>query len=496
MKRIAIIGAGIAGLTAGVYARQSGFDTTIYESHTIPGGASTSWRRKGYLFEGGMHWLTGSSPKTQLHKLWREVGALDDTVAVHIRDPFFRYVSEGKTVCLYRDTEKLRAHLIELSPADRREIKKLCADVRKFTQMQMPAMDLPHLKAKYPSKFPLSMLLGMLPAIPRMKFYQNQSVTEYASRFQSPQIRNLLIHSIGEDFSASGLIFTMATLASGDGGYPEGGSLAMAKRMSDRYKSLGGKTIYKTRVEKVTVENGAATGVVIGGETVYYDAVIVTQDTLRAIDALFDEPIREHWVEQMRTDAAPMLNVFVGLGVKADLCNLPEHIQFPASEPIRIGELEFGNIGFNNYAGYEGYAPEGCSALTVTLLGDSYDYWKRCREDGTYETEKKRVAETVIRDIGMKYPQIKEKMAVWDVATPLTYERYLGSYKGSWMTVTKKGQENVRYPGKSESVKNLYFAGQRLTPPGGLPVALTTGRTAVQYLCLDTDTEFQGEMDA
>ncbi|HOE56630.1 MAG TPA: oleate hydratase, partial [Bacillota bacterium] len=57
MKKVIIVGAGIAGLTAGVYALQSGFDTTIYESHTIPGGACTSWRRKGYLFEGGLLWL-------------------------------------------------------------------------------------------------------------------------------------------------------------------------------------------------------------------------------------------------------------------------------------------------------------------------------------------------------------------------------------------------------------------------------------------------------
>ena len=69
MKKIIIVGAGLAGLTAGIYARQSGFDVTIYESHNIPGGASTSWRRKGYYFEGGLHWLTGSSPKTQLYKL-------------------------------------------------------------------------------------------------------------------------------------------------------------------------------------------------------------------------------------------------------------------------------------------------------------------------------------------------------------------------------------------------------------------------------------------
>ena len=492
MTQIAIIGAGIAGLTAGIYAKQSGFDVTIYESHTIPGGASTSWRRKGYLFEGGMHWLTGASPKTQLHKLWREVDAIDDATVFHTRDPFFCYESEGKRACLYRNIDRLYAHLCEISPVDKAEIKKLCSDVTKLARVQMPAMDLPKLKAKYPSKFPLSLLFGMLPAMPRMKYYQNLSSAEFAARFQSLQIRNLLINMIGEDFSASGLLFTIATLASGDGGYPEGGSLAMAKRMADRFQSLGGTIAYKTRVEKVSVENGAATGVVVAGETVPYDAVIVTQDTRSAIDSLFDAPLHEPWMEQMRNDTHPMLDVFIGLGVEADLSGLPEQIMFPASEPIRIGELTFESVAFNNYAGYEGYAPKGCTALTATLVGDSYDFWKRCRENGTYEQEKQKVAQALIHEIGLKYPETRSKIVVSDVATPLTYERYLHSYKGSWMSVTKKGQGNLQYPCKPECMQHLYFAGQRLTPPGGLPVALTTGRTAAQHLCLDTDTEFQG----
>lgn len=39
-------------------------------------------------------------------------------------------------------------------------------------------------------------------------------------------------------------------------------------------------------------------------------------------------------------------------------------------------------------------------------------------------------------------------------------------------------------------IANLYFAGQRLQPPGGLPVAATTARTAIQYLCRDTNAVF------
>lgn len=494
MKKIIIVGAGIAGLTAGIYALQSGFETEIYESHTIPGGASTSWRRKGYLFEGGMHWLTGSSPKAPLNKLWREVGALDDSVSVYNRDPFFSIEYQGRTAHLYRDIERLRLHLLELSPEDEREINRLCRDIRAFAKVSMPLTDIRGVKARKRNSMPLSMMLGMLPALPKLPFYQKKSVEEYSKRFQSPLLRQLLEAMTGPDFSAAAMAFTLATFVSGDGGYPEGGSLAMANRMAVNYKKLGGTIHYGKKVSRISVRDGIACGVIIDGNLISADGVIVTQDTLAAVDALFDPPIQEPWAKKMRETTKPMLNTFIGVGVEADLSDLPESVAFVPDGPISCGGEPLPFIGINHYAAYKGYAPDGCTAVTCILSGDTYDFWKQCRENGTYEDEKQKLAEAFIRLLSKKYPQTAGKISVWDVATPLTYERYLGSYKGSWMSVMEKGSKMESYPTKPESIKNLYFAGQRLMSPGGLPVAAETGRKAVQYLCKDTDTVFQGKL--
>jgi len=53
-RHLVIIGAGIAGLSAGCYAARSGYRTTILEMHSLPGGLCTSWHRKGYLFDGSV----------------------------------------------------------------------------------------------------------------------------------------------------------------------------------------------------------------------------------------------------------------------------------------------------------------------------------------------------------------------------------------------------------------------------------------------------------
>lgn len=494
MKNVIIVGAGIAGLATGIYALRSGFDVTIYESHTIPGGASTSWRRKGYLFEGGMHWLTGSSSKTPLNRFWREVGALDDQIQIKNRDPFLAFDYKGQTAYLYRDIEKLRQHFLGLSPEDEKEINNLCKDIKRFTKVNMPALDIKGVKVRQKSSMSLSAFFGMVPALPRMSFYANQTVREYARRFKSPLLRILLENIIGSDYCATGMVFTIATLASGDGGYPVGGSLGMANRMAKRFEELGGTIRYGQTVSKVSVQNGIASGVVKNDEHVKADAVVVTQDTLVAIDSLFDSPIHEPWAEKMRESTKPTLDTFISVGIAADLSGLPERIQFVSDEPLVCGGVANSILGINNYAGYKGYAPDGCTAVTSIIMGDSYDFWKTCNENGTYQAKKAKLAEAFIEILAKKYPQTAGKIAVWDVATPLTYERYLSSYKGSWMSMMDKDSNPGYYPSKPESTQNVYFAGQRLRSPGGLPVALDSGRRAVQYLCKDTDTVFEGNI--
>ena len=350
------------------------------------------------------------------------------------------------------------------------------------------------MKVKNKASMSLKSILDMLPALPRLGFYSRQTTKEYTERYKSPLLKLFLQNIAGADYSAVAMIFTLATLVSGDGGYPEGGSLAMAGRIAKSAEALGGIIQYGSFVSKVDVQNGAAKGVIVNGDFVPADAVIVTSDTLVAVDSLFDPPIQEKWALRMRTEIIPVLDTFISIGVEEDLSDLPESLNFAPEEPLMCGGTPNEFIGINNYAGYQGYAPKGCTPLTCILSGDTYDYWKACKANGTYEAEKQKLAEAFIHILEQKYPKTKGKVAVWDVATPLTYERYLGSYKGSWMSVIKSGMPNQSYPSKPELYSNVYFAGHRISPPGGLPPAAETGRKAVQYLCKDTGAVFQGKL--
>jgi protoporphyrinogen/coproporphyrinogen III oxidase len=67
MKSVAIIGAGITGLTAAFYLKRRGMPVTVYEASDRVGGAIQSIRAEGYLAEFGPNTILETSPKvTQL----------------------------------------------------------------------------------------------------------------------------------------------------------------------------------------------------------------------------------------------------------------------------------------------------------------------------------------------------------------------------------------------------------------------------------------------
>lgn len=479
-KQIIIIGAGIAGLTAGIYARSSGFDVTILEQHTIPGGMCTSWRRSGYLFEGAMHWLTGSSDSNGLNEIWREVNALNDTVKVRYDEVFRSIEWEGQILRLYRDLNKLQRHFDELSPEDAETTKQFIATVRAFSKMQMPITDIKGIKTENPRKMDMHTMFKMLSLLPQMGKMNKLSAAEYINQFKHPALRLVLNSIVPEEYNAVSLFFTMATFAIGDGGYPEGGSLAMTKRMADTFTELGGKILYQTKAEKIIVQNGHTVGVRVNAQTMPADAVIITQETLAAAEQLFDIPPTDKWLINLKRDTKPAACTFVSIGVRTPLKETPS---FMLAKPIQYGNFTYSILGFNNYYDYPGYAPEGGTALTAFFGGDSYDFWKKAKEEGRYEAEKLALAEQVSKALCLKYPQAEGKIEVIDVATPLTYERYTGSSKGSWMSVFGKGEKNKSCPCTLKNIAGVYFAGHRTLSPGGMPAALVSGRTAAQLVC-------------
>ena len=493
-KRVIIIGGGIAGLSAGVYAQKCGFDVTILESHSIAGGNCTAWKRKGYLFEGALHWLTGSSEKEPLHKIWRHIGALNDDVVVHYPEPFKEFYYNGTSIRQYRDVDLTEKHWIEISPEDEKEIKVLCNHMRKISKLVMPVADLTGVKVTKPQRPPLKLLFSYLSSNRMMKKSSAIPKEDYIKRFKHEGLREFFNYTTAGKYAATWLYFSAGVQARGDGGFPEGGSLPFVGRIVKTFEDAGGKIIFNTRVDRVVTENNKVVGVEANGEVIPADAVIVASDTMQ-MDHLFDTPPQAPWLDTMRKKAEPTSCTFVSLGIDANLKKYPKSCVFKLDKLLEVADGVHEYLAIHNYANDPGFAPEGKSVITAILISitDSYDFWKKAREDGRYDEEKERVAADLITELTKQLPEIEGKVEVHDVATPLTYERYCDTWRGSWMTMMAHTMAIKAYPANVTNISGVYFAGHRMRVPGGLPIAARSGRAAVQYLCRDTNTLFVSE---
>jgi len=287
--------------------------------------------------------------------------------------------------------------------------------------------------------------------------------------------------------------FTLATLHAGDGGYPDGGSLAMVQRMAKTFTDLGGKLLLNTQVQKVGISNdgirgeGTVTGVSLANEILEADAVVITQETVAALGQLFETPLSDEWINELKTNLKSAICTFIGIGVRAELPDgmLPE---WKLKTPITFADKEINELSFYSY---RQYAPDGGTALTTISFGDTYDFWEKAKAEGRYEQEKQALAEQYTRALCEKYPECEGKVEVVDIATPLTYERYTGAYRGAWMSITGPGDAMTQYPGDCKNISGLFFAGHRLVPPGGLPSAAASGRKVAQMVCKHFNVVFE-----
>ena len=491
MKRIIIVGGGIAGLTAGIYAQKYGFESVIYEKHTIVGGQCTGWDRKGYHIDNCIHWLTGSSEKSEMYESWVETGALGPDVEL-IKIPYFGvYEIDGVTITLWKDSEKLRKELKDISPADAALIDELVDNIIAGGSVEMPIkapMDM------LPMKDLMELGSKSKPAMQIMKKYQHVSCVEYGKKYQHPALQKLFAVSMPDGYSITAFIMSMATVCSGDGDIPKGGSRAMAFRIADKYQKMGGQIITGTGVDEIMTEkvNGKETAVGVrleSGEIMKADYVVAAGDAYytlhkllkgRFADKQLDSRFADRKVYKLPTSA------HVIFAVDAEAKDIPKSIFFP-TEPYTVATKTFTDMSFINYAYEPDFHPEGKSLFSVYLdqSDDDFLWWEKLYQNqDDYQNEKMRLASLCQERIEKRYPELKGKLTLIDTYTPMTYQRFTGTYHGAWMSFLMTPQsKSLQHKGIIKGLKNCYMAGMYMLSPGGLPVALATGKFAILRIC-------------
>ncbi len=498
-KSIIIIGGGVAGLSVGCYGRMNGYTTTIYELHSLPGGLCTSWKRNGYTFDGCIDWLVGTRPGSSMNSIWRELGALEGR-KIYNRDVFMRIEgADRKVFNVYTDIDQLEKEMLRLSPSDEVLIKEFCIALHRFARF---AEALPAAGAKQTLFTLLKMIFIMIPVMSDLKKYGKLTNEEFGKKIKDPFLRQCFSQLFGlPGFPMAAMMISLGWQHVKDAGYPLGGSLVFAQAIENRYLSLGGEIHYKARVQKILVEDGRAVGVRLeDGTEARADFVISAAD---GHATLFEMLEGKFLTDEFRSryEKAEIFSpiIQVSLGVNQNLSDQPHHIDLFLEKPLIIAGEQRTSLSVRSFSYDPSLAPAGKTSV-ISIIPSNYEYWKNMAEDSErYESEKKQVAIQVIETLNRRFPGLESHVEVIDVATPLTYERYTGNWKGSmegWLINTDEFSKN---PGGGlaktlPGLENFYMVGQWVQPGGGLPPAATSAREVIQMICKKDKQNFQTQM--
>jgi phytoene dehydrogenase-like protein len=494
---IIIIGAGVAGLSAGCYGQMNGYRTQIFEMHTKAGGCCTSWKRKGYTIDGCMHWLTGSGPGNNFYRLWEEVGAIQGRTIVDHEEYARIEGEEGKVFIVYTDINRLERHMKELAPEDKDVIEEFIKGIRTMAHFPMPVEKAREL---YSPLDGLKIMSKMLPFIPFMQKWGRVTIQDYAQRFKNPFLRQALALIVNlqnrPNFPMLAMLTTLAWMDQKTAGYPVGGSLEFAQAIEQRYIALGGKIHYKSPVAKILVENGRAVGIrLANGDEHRGDIVISAADGRTTIFDMLDGKYINNKIMGYynKLPVTPPV-IYINLGVARSFEEVPHTvtgIDYPLDEPVTIGGQERKRIGIQMYNFDPSLAPAGKTVVKVMFASD-YEFWKKLKQDPKrYKSEKERIADQVVALLDHRFPGLAAQVEMRDVATPMTFERYTGNWQGSflgWLISTKTLM--MRMSKILPGLKNFYMVGQWVEPGGSVPTALMSGRNVIQIICKQNKIPF------
>jgi len=490
---IIIIGAGLAGLSAGCYAQMNGYKSRIFEYHSKPGGVASSWKRGEFLIDGGIHFLMGHRPGQNTYNLYRELGA--DVSGFTDLGTYCRFIDQnsGYNLEITRYLDLLAKQLKSLSAADAAVIDEIIAISRDGRGVQMfGVMENPPELMTTSNK--LSMFWEMRKYFKYFTGKYAQPVGEYARTIKGALLRRIIENMFMSEVPVWFVALLLTLLADNQIALLEGGCRDFVGAIENRYKALGGEIVYNAKAEEILVRNNSAAGIRLNDGSKYEAGVVVSAaDGYSTIFKLLggryvDEKTRTRYQDWRLINPTVIVSYGVARTFEKET---PLNIVF-FKEPFLLGKQSIDGISlrFFNYSGK--FAPPGKTVVQV-MFETSWDYWSELRKDSSaYEAEKEKVADEILKRLELNYPGISQLVEVTDVSTPYTTWRYTLNRKGAYMGwLPTPDVITSSIPRTLPGLGNFYMAGQWIVPGGGVPPCLYSGRHVVQILCSKNGKTFQ-----
>lgn len=492
-KKVAIIGGGLAGLSAGCYAAMNGFEAHIFEHHSVPGGVAAAWKRGDYLIDGGIHFIMGNKPGSGMYKLLNELGVSQPSLYAEMKE-YGRFIHEpsGLSLVISGDLDELAARLKMLAPADAGKIDEIIKGTRAFRGRDLTAVGMsspPELSSLYHR---LREMLQMLPIAGYFSGRYSQKMSVFVKQIQTPWLKDFFCNLFLPESPVWFVMMCLAILADKQASYLSQGCLSFAREIEKRYKSLGGMINYQSTVNRILVKDNRVVGLeLVDGQQFRADYVISCGDSYNTIFNLLKGQYTDRNI-QRRLDTWPLCRPFltVSLGVNREFPNDQTFNTILFKEPVGIGHELINTLFIRIFNYSPHFAPAGKSVFQIEVESE-FDYWDNLQKTDrkAYDSCKSELAKALLSRVEKYYPGITGQVELIDVATPYTTWRYTLNRRASWGGWLL-GADNIMQPieRRLPGLANLYLAGHWVL--GGVPGVLYSGRHAVQLLCHDEGKRF------
>jgi phytoene dehydrogenase-like protein len=489
MSTIAVIGAGIGGLTVSALLAKKGHRVVLFESHSAPGGYTAGFWRKGYYFESG----TLSFENIQLiRKVMHDLGAGD---TLEFKRQRLRWVST-RFDFIVDSADCMREQLISAYPEQRAgllrffaKVKDLCGCLETFNPPRSVVG-----AAVYP--------LRMTRAIAVLNKCDRMTLPEFIALYidKNTELFRVLEH-LGYPNMSAAIIPGVFLMMYQDYWTVYTGMQSWADLIAKKFAEYGGELRLNSKVDAILTRDGAAVGVMSKGNEFKADYVISASDYKKTFLQLLDD--RSIMPQDFfdRVDKAPtseaFFTVYCGLDISREIMErylqIPHVLYFDNHPACKLQSDDEGYFARTSVGFYSpslmnpDLAPQGKSSLMIQCMCPRR--WMNNWGGGdrqTYQRLKDVAKRALIDHAARLIPDIKQHIEFEDAATPLTYERYTHNTDGassawSW-DPRERFYRHVQTIHIKSPVKNLYISSCWSAQIGGIPSALLAARRCAKKI--------------
>jgi carotene isomerase len=495
---VIVIGSGIGGLTAAAILARYGKQVLVCESHAIAGGAAHSFVRRGFTFDSGPSFYCGLSDSQSLNPLRQVFDLLEESIPTVTYDPLGYYHFPEGTFPVYSKSEKYRAEVAKITPRGARELEQF---ERRLLALYDGLKEIPAIALRADWQI-IPILIGQyLPSLvkllPQLGLIQC-SVGDVMNReVKDAWVRRLIDLEcfLLSGLKAEGTIAPEVAFMLGERDrigvdYPIGGSGAIVDALVRGLKRWGGKICLNAHVDRIIIESGKVAGIKLQNGEVIPAPIVISNatvwDTYTKLLSPADLP-NSYRQKSLETPAVESF-MHVHLGIRAEgleglIQNPKSKIQNPLaghhvvvhdsnrdiSEPGNTCMISIPSVWDKNLA------PEGHHVVHAYTL-EPYDGWQR---DDDYNEKKKKRSQPLFQALEKVIPDIRERIVLELIGTPLTHAYYLRRYQGTYgpAIAAKKGM----FPSTHTPIPGLYRVGDSTLPGIGVPAVAASG-----ILCANT----------